>query len=100
MSWFDSVVDTTSGAFNWLKKNGEVASAIAGAAGSALNYINQKEDRSWREKMFDKQWAQRNKRTYFASNPQNYRYDSHSANLTGGLLTQGLVANTNGNKRS
>ena len=41
---FDPIVDTVSGAFEWLGDNPEVAGGIAGAAGAGLGYLQNREN--------------------------------------------------------
>ena len=43
--WFDfkPITDTVSGAFSWLKENPEVASAVSGAAGAGIQYLQHRQ---------------------------------------------------------
>ncbi len=59
--WFDfkPITDTVSGAFGWLKDNPEVASAIGGAAGAGIQYLQGREALDARKKEIAEQRAYR-----------------------------------------
>ncbi len=50
--WFNfkPITNTVSGAFGWLKDNPEVASAIGGAAGAGIQYLQNRETLDARKK--------------------------------------------------
>ena len=82
---FQPIVDTVSGAFDWLKDNPEVASAIGGAASAGIQYLQYRDQKKAREQ------ERAEDRAYRATfgGPSSLGQNDYGANLN--IAQQGIA---------
>ncbi len=95
MGFVSFITDTAKSAWDWVQTDTGTAvtsAAIGGAATGAMDYYAQKQQQKNQKDLYDRSLRDADERRK-ASSLGGEEYGTHNSNLTGGMLTQGKIAN-------